>query len=125
MYKAFDLAACQQYIPVLTSPNKYPSLKMDPTLLNWLDVRAENKTGRTRKLGMEALSRGTTGLTNGTREIVDALVLDKVQQVRYMHIAFGTISIVLVVYIILRIWYDSWRASKLSPSLRRRYVKCV
>ncbi|KAE9988111.1 hypothetical protein EG328_000581 [Venturia inaequalis] len=92
---------------------------MDPTFLTWLDERAENKTGRTRRLGMAALGRGYTGLTNGTREIVDGLVLDKVQQVRYMHIAFGTISIILVVYIILRIWYDSWRASKLSPSLRR------
>lgn len=75
---------------------------------------------------MEALGRGgLTSLTNGTREIVDGLVLDKVQQVRYMHIAFGTVSITLVVYIILRIWYDSWRASKLTPSLRRRYVGFV
>ncbi|QDS76758.1 hypothetical protein FKW77_001654 [Venturia effusa] len=94
---------------------------MNPALFSWLDARAENGTGRTRKLGMEALSRGPLyGLTNGTREIVDGLVLDKVQQVRYMHMAFGSISIVLVVYIILRIWYDSWRASKLSPSLRRK-----
>jgi hypothetical protein len=91
--------------------------------LNWLDSRAANKTSRTGQLGMAALNRGALGgLSNGTREIVDSLVLDKVQQVRYMHIAFGSISITFVFYIILRIWYDSWRASKLSASLRRRYI---
>lgn len=96
---------------------------MDLTLLNWLDSRAENKTGSTKQLGIEALSRSPLpGLTNGTREIIDGFVLDKVQRIRYMHVAIGTVSIIFVVYMILRIWYDSWRASKLSPSLRRRYV---
>ncbi|TID19981.1 gb [Venturia nashicola] len=95
---------------------------MDPTLFNWLESRRMDKTGRTAKLAMEALGRGgaSNGITNGTREIVDGLVLDKIQQVRYMHIAFGAVSILLVAYIILRIWYDSWRASQLTPSLRRR-----
>jgi hypothetical protein len=100
------------------------SLIMEFKSLNLLDSRAQNKTGRTGRLGMEALSRGALkgGLTNSTREIVDSLVLDKVQQVRYMHIAFGCVSLASAFYIIFRIWYDSWRASKLSVSLRRRYA---
>jgi len=94
---------------------------------SWLYSRDQNRTGRTGRLGMEALGRGagTGGLSNSTKEIFESLILNTVIQVRFMHIAVGCISITLVCYIILRIWYDSWRASKLSVSIRQRYVNRV
>lgn len=60
--------------------------------------------------------------TNRTKEIVNALVLNSVQNQRYMRIGIGAFSIVLAGIIILRIFYDSWRASQLQVKLHPKYV---
>jgi hypothetical protein len=77
-----------------------------------------------KEIGLTYLDRGASELDesgfNRTRSIIDSLVLDKVVQVRYMHIAFGCISLALALWVIVRIWYDSWRASKLNVKLRPR-----
>ena len=92
---------------------------------SWLHSRASNKSSLV-QMGLEYLGRGSGDFGdnqfNKTRAIIDNLVLDKVQQVRYMHIAFGCLSIVLAIWIMFRIWYDSWRASKLQVKLRPRFV---
>ncbi|KAF2428056.1 hypothetical protein EJ08DRAFT_327698 [Tothia fuscella] len=90
---------------------------MSPTMM-------ENIVGRasTKDIGMAFLNRGSNDLdpsgSNKTREIISNLVLDKVVQVRYMHIAFGCISISMALWVVGRIWYDSWRSSKLEVKLR-------
>jgi hypothetical protein len=77
---------------------------------------------------LSSLDRGAAGLGdvsgqfNKTRDIIENLVLDKVIQTRTMHIAFGSISLALAILVIFRIWYDSWRASKLQVKLRPRFV---
>jgi hypothetical protein len=80
------------------------------------------------KPGLAYLDRGASEIEDGngqfnkTKDIIDNLVLDKVVQVRSMHIAFGSISIALAILVIFRIWYDSWRSSKLQVKLRPRCV---
>ena len=81
-----------------------------------------------KEIGMAYLDRGTGTMDadgvayNKTQAIINNLVLDKVVQVRWMHIAFGSVSIALAFWIVVRIWYDSWRASKLKVELRPRFV---
>jgi hypothetical protein len=58
---------------------------------------------------------------NKTKTIINSLLLWQVQQIRYMHIALGCVSMALAVWIIGRVWYDSWRATKLQVRLRPRY----
>ncbi|KAF2397083.1 hypothetical protein EJ06DRAFT_160116 [Trichodelitschia bisporula] len=57
---------------------------------------------------------------NTTTAIIGKLVLAQVQQLRVMHIAIGCVSMVVALWIIFRIWYDNWRASKLQVKLRPR-----
>jgi hypothetical protein len=82
----------------------------------------------TMKLGLASLGYNTTDLEEGpsefnkTRSIIGNLVRANVVQLREMHIAFGVISIALAILVIVRIWYDSWRASKLQVKLRPRFV---
>jgi hypothetical protein len=82
----------------------------------------------TKKLGLASLGYNTTDLNEGpaefnkTKTIIDNLVRANVVELREVHIAFGSISIALAVLVIVRIWYDSWRASKLQVKLRPRFV---
>ena len=57
---------------------------------------------------------------NQTKAIINGIFLDEVQQTRYIHIAFGTVSMALSLWIVFRVWYDSWRATKLRIKLRPR-----
>jgi hypothetical protein len=82
------------------------------------------------KPGLSSLDRGAgeledDGQFNKTKSIINNLVLDKVIQTRTMHIAFGSISLALAILVIFRIWYDSWRASKLQIKLRPRFVAVI
>jgi hypothetical protein len=85
----------------------------------------------TMKLGLASLGYNSTDLAEGagefnkTKSIIDNLVRANVVQLREMHIAFGAISIALAILVIVRIWYDSWRASKLQVKLRPRLVAIV
>ena len=55
---------------------------------------------------------------NQTISTINNILFIQAQQ--HMHIALGAVSIALAMWVILRIWYDSWRASKLQANLRSR-----
>jgi len=57
---------------------------------------------------------------NQTISIINSIVLIQVQQ--HMHIALGIISMALALWVIFRIWYDSWKTSKLKVKFRPRSV---
>jgi hypothetical protein len=59
---------------------------------------------------------------NRTAAIISRFGLQQVRQLREMHIGFGSISCAMAFFLIIRIWYDSWRAQKLSVRLRPRFV---
>jgi hypothetical protein len=46
-----------------------------------------------------------------------------IQAHQHMHIVLGAISIALALWVIFRIWYDSWRTSKLQANLQSRSVE--
>lgn len=69
------------------------------------------------KAGINMESGADKNLTN---TIVNSLFLFQVQQQRYMHIALGAVSMALALWVIFRIWYDSWRASQMQVKLRPR-----
>lgn len=68
-------------------------------------------------VGMESASD-----KNLTNTIIDSLFLVQVQQQRYMHIALGALSMTLSLWVVFRVWFDSWRAAKIQVRLRPRLV---
>ena len=59
---------------------------------------------------------------NHTIAMLNNLPLFEVQTMRYIHIGFGCWSCALALILILRIWYDSWRAHQLEGKQHPRYV---
>jgi hypothetical protein len=55
---------------------------------------------------------------NNLKWLLNDIVLSKIMQQRITQIAFGCISASLALFIIYRIWADSWRASKLRANLQ-------
>jgi len=53
---------------------------------------------------------------NQTISTINNIIFVQVQQ--HMHIALGAISMALVLCVIFRIWYDSWRTSNLQVNLQ-------
>jgi hypothetical protein len=65
-------------------------------------------------------SNSMDGGDNTLKSILKDLVMDRVMQQRVTHIAFGCVSAALAVFVIIRIWRDSWRASQLQVQLRAK-----
>jgi hypothetical protein len=59
---------------------------------------------------------------NKTLSIINQLALRQVQQLRFMHIGFGSLSCFMALLVIGRVWYDSWRAQQMSVRLHPRFV---
>ena len=57
---------------------------------------------------------------NHTVDMINKLPLAEVQTMRYVHIGFGCWSAALALAVIARVWYDSWRAQKLSAGRHSR-----
>jgi hypothetical protein len=51
---------------------------------------------------------------DGLRSILRNVVLERVLEGRYIRISLGVVSSGLAVYIVYRIWRDSWRAHQLE-----------
>jgi hypothetical protein len=62
---------------------------------------------------------------NRTLEIINSFALKQVQQLRYMHIGFGSLSCFMALLMVVRVWYDSWRAQQMSVRLHPKSVKLL
>lgn len=52
--------------------------------------------------------------------ILQSLEMEKLVEGRGMRITFGTISMLLALYMVYRIWLDSWRSSIISSKRKNR-----
>ncbi|KAF1990120.1 hypothetical protein K402DRAFT_418198 [Aulographum hederae CBS 113979] len=61
-----------------------------------------------------------SGTEDGQKSIFTGLILEKVQSVRYQHLAMGGLSLALGLAVASRILYDSWKYHKLTNKPGRR-----
>ena len=57
---------------------------------------------------------------NHTLNMINKLSLSEVLTLRYIHIGFGCWSAALALMVIVRVWYDSWRAQQLRGGQHSR-----
>jgi len=100
---------------------------MPATLPNMIEIIDDMIKRSTLDQYLEASVNSAVNMENGgglnsTTMIINSLFLLQVQQQRYMHIALGAVSMALASWVIFRIWYDSWRSTKLQSKLRHRLV---
>jgi hypothetical protein len=65
---------------------------------------------------------GTAGQnSNNFTSILESLEMEKMVEGRGVRITFGTISMLLALYMVYRIWLDSWRSCVASGKRENRY----
>jgi hypothetical protein len=67
------------------------------------------------------ISSDVAGQNNFT-SILESLEMEKMVEGRGVRITFGTISMLLALYMVYRIWLDSWRSAVTSG---KRMNRCV
>jgi hypothetical protein len=67
------------------------------------------------------LPAGTAGQnSNNFTSILESLEMEKMVEGRGVRITFGTISMLLALYMVYRIWLDSWRSYVVSGKPKNR-----
>ena len=61
--------------------------------------------------------------TTNTNTIVGSSFLFQLQQTRYILIALGCVSMALSLWVVTRVFYDSWRAIRLQIMFRKGCVQ--
>ncbi|KAF2672327.1 hypothetical protein BT63DRAFT_193638 [Microthyrium microscopicum] len=86
-------------------PSKMPPPNFDPTNPQIPGVSST----------YSALDLDDATVTEGLRSILKGSTLETVSEQRDVRIGIGAVSSMLAIYVIFRIWRDSWRASQLAP----------
>lgn len=69
--------------------------------------------------GISSVLAGQT--SNNFTSILESLEMEKMVEGRGVRITFGTISMLLALYMVYRIWLDSWRSHAVSGKRENRY----